>query len=84
MIPETSRRTSGSPASPFRGAQTLKNLDYAPFPEIARAIPEFNEARLRTVVDEAERAAADSGVPLAASLLVGAIGFEPTTPTVSR
>jgi hypothetical protein len=65
-----------------RGAQTLADLDYTPFPDIACAIPELNEARLHTVMDEAGKPIADSAVPPATSV-VGAIGFEPTTPTVS-
>jgi hypothetical protein len=70
-----------------RGAQTLGDLEYAPFPYIADAIPELADARLAT------RLAKAAGAPEAAivetsvippAFLVGARGFEPPTPTVSR
>jgi hypothetical protein len=65
-----------------RGAQTLGDLDYAPFPDITRAIPEL-QPRLATPSPSPEAAEPQTPVIPAASI-VGAIGFEPTTPTVSR
>jgi hypothetical protein len=65
-----------------RGAQTLNDLNYSPFPDIAHAIPELNDVRLHTAAQVAKEEAAESAMPPATSI-VGAIGFEPTTPTVS-
>jgi hypothetical protein len=70
-----------------RGAQTLSDLNYAPFPDIARAIPELSDARLATRLATATKEAIrDSAETLesSATSIVGAIGFEPTTPTVSK
>jgi integrase len=98
-----------------RGAQTLADLDYAPFPGIANAVPELRVCPSRALscaasaacaMPRAERAARLSiDVRLATTLatglgpqkvetsetrivseawVVGAIGIEPTTPTVSR
>jgi hypothetical protein len=72
-----------------RGAQTLSDLQYEPFPDISRALPELVEivdrlhTRLHTRAGEAKRAIAESPM-IPPAFLVGAIGFEPTTPTVSR
>lgn len=98
-----------------RGAQTLADLDYAPFPDISRAIPELVGCILGPATCSTARAvarsvgdalpAASKGVRLHTRLhtepegqkvetpetfavsrvwSVGAIGIEPTTPTVSR
>jgi hypothetical protein len=71
-----------------RGAQTLADLDYAPFPDIARAVPELVEirARLHTRLhtdEEAQKVEASETVMVPEAWVVGAIGVEPTTPTVS-
>jgi integrase len=69
-----------------RGAQTLADLEYGPFPDITRAIPELPPrlaTRLATPSPSSEAAESETPVIPAASI-VGAIGFEPTTPTVSR
>lgn len=63
-----------------RGAQTLGDLDYAPFPDIARAIPEL-KPRLATPSPSSEAAEPQTRVIPAASI-VGAIGFEPKSPSV--
>jgi integrase len=74
-----------------RGAQTLADLDYGPFPDISQALPELAElARLphrlpqnvAPKTPEPEGAISESGV-LPRTSLVGARGFEPPTPTVS-
>jgi integrase len=64
-----------------RGAQTLKDLAYEPFPDIAGAIPEL--PRLATSTEGAEPLGAETFVIPAASV-VGATGVEPATPTVSK
>jgi integrase len=69
-----------------RGAQTLVDLEYAPFPDISRAIPELS-MRLATPlakVPEEARAPIPETAVLPPAFLVGARGFEPPTPTVSR
>jgi integrase len=69
-----------------RGAQTLVDLEYAPFPDVSRAIPELS-GRLATPlakVEEASEAADDDSPVLPPASVVGARGFEPPTPTVSR
>ncbi len=66
-----------------RGAQTLGDLDYAPFPDIARAIPELPPrlaTRLATPSPSPEAAESETPVIPAASI-VGAIGFEPEDPS---
>jgi integrase len=72
-----------------RGAQTLGDLGYEPFPDIARAVPELPpiEPALATALattDEAEDDTDDAIVTIPGGYIVGAIGIEPTTPTVSR
>ncbi len=72
-----------------RGAQTLADLEYQPFPDIARAVPELAEilarlhTRLHTEEPPAEAVAVETP-EIPAAYLVGARGFEPPTPTVSR
>jgi integrase len=64
-----------------RGAQTLADLDYEPFPDIRGAIPEL-AVRLPTSVADSQHVFGETpAIPPA--YLVGAIGIEPTTPTVS-
>jgi hypothetical protein len=70
-----------------RGAQTLSDLEYAPFPDISHAVPELADVRLATRLAKAaeapEAAIVETSV-MPPAFLVGAIGIEPTTPTVSR
>jgi integrase len=72
-----------------RGAQTLADLDYAPFPDVSRAVPELVEkagrlaTRLATEARDPEGPTAESSV-IPEAFVVGARGFEPPTPTVSR
>ena len=70
-----------------RGAQTLADLEYAPFPDISHAIPELADARLATRLAKAAEkpypAIVETSV-IPPAFLVGARGFEPPTPTVSR
>jgi hypothetical protein len=72
-----------------RGAQTLADLGYKPFPDISGAIPELAEVTARLAIALATEASApgapipdSSAIP--SSYPVGAIGIEPTTPTVSK
>jgi hypothetical protein len=72
-----------------RGAQTLADLDYEPFPDVTNVVPELAQIRaalhtpLHTdATTEKEKAPETIKVPEA--YVVGAIGIEPTTPTVSR
>jgi integrase len=72
-----------------RGAQTLADLAYAPFPDITDAVPELVETRAPLPQTLPQEPPAPAGtvdvlpaIPLA--YVVGAIGIEPTTPTVSR
>ena len=75
-----------------RGAQTLEDLRYAPFPDISAAIPELEnatrkQARLHTRLHtESAGTKLETSETIVASeaWIVGAIGIEPTTPTVSR
>lgn len=71
-----------------RGAQTLSDLQYAPFPDVSDAVPELAKiratlaTRLAKAPDPAKKLAAEN-VATSSTSVVGAIGFEPTTPTVS-
>ena len=85
-----SERTAHEPTGDMinrydRGAQTLVDLEYAPFPDVSRAIPEL-ATRLPTplakVAEEPEGVDEES-VEVPPAFLVGARGFEPPTPTVS-
>ncbi len=69
-----------------RGAQTLSDLEYEPFPDISRAIPELYSLRLATrlATTASEEIAAIESAAIFSRHSVGAIGIEPTTPTVSR
>lgn len=72
-----------------RGAQTLADLEYAPFPDISGGIPELAPTRAQLPQELPQGGPAPSGAiaessMVSASLFVGAIGIEPTTPTVSR
>ena len=69
-----------------RGAQTLADLEYEPFPDITFAIPELPPRLATTLATEpSSSSAAVSRTPtIPAASIVGAIGFEPTTPTVSK
>jgi len=69
-----------------RGAQTLVDLQYAPFPNIARAIPELSGVRLakRLATGASQEMTAIETAAIFSRQSVGAIGIEPTTPTVSR
>jgi integrase len=69
-----------------RGAQTLADLEYGPFPDITRAIPELPPRLATTLATaSAEPVWSEAETPaIPAAFLVGAIGFEPTTPTVSK
>jgi integrase len=65
-----------------RGAQTLDDLGYPPFPDIARVMPEFRErlaTRLATGAGEAKQAVEETAV-IPEAYMVGAGGFEPPTP----
>jgi hypothetical protein len=79
----TGHELTGSMISRYdRGAQTLSDLEYAPFPDIARALPEL-PARLATEAEEMKEEA-DAIPTIPPAYVVGARGFEPPTPTVSR
>jgi hypothetical protein len=70
-----------------RGAQTLVDLGYQPFPDLTGAIPELKGVRLHTrlhTAAEEVKASIRESVATSESSLVGARGFEPPTPTVSR
>jgi hypothetical protein len=62
-----------------RGAQTLADLEYSPFPDVSRAVPELEgrlHTRLHTSDSETEALAAESAA-IPAAFFVGARGFEP-------
>jgi integrase len=72
-----------------RGAQTLADLAYEPFPDISRALPELTEiaARLHTPLHReraTQRPTIAESAAISAASSVGARGFEPPTPTVSK
>jgi hypothetical protein len=68
-----------------RGAQTLADLDYEPFPNIAHAIPELPPLPQRLhKVSASPTAATSQTAAIPSASVVGARGFEPPTPTVSR
>ena len=81
----TGHELSGDMISRYdRGAQTLGDLAYEPFPDISRAIPELvSPAPLATALatesneDEAEK---NESPALPPAYIVGARGFEPPTP----
>ena len=83
----TGHELTGSMISRYdRGAQTLADLEYAPFPDIRAAVPELRgrlHTRLHTLSED-PRAGEEATSTIPPAYLVGAIGFEPTTPTVSR
>jgi integrase len=66
-----------------RGAQTLSDLNYAPFPDISRAVPELVLPQRLPHSAPSTSAARPQTPVIPAASIVGAIGFEPTTPTVS-
>jgi integrase len=72
-----------------RGAQTLGDLEYGPFPDVSRAIAELvgKAARLATALatgSKEVRSRTAENARISAASVVGARGFEPPTPTVSR
>jgi len=66
-----------------RGAQTLADLEYEPFPDISSAIPELRGLRLATRLATTTKHTPHTQTQVP-GIIVGAIGIEPTTPTVSR
>ena len=85
----TGQEVTGDMISRYdRGAQTLTDLNYAPFPDLTLAIPELEkEARLHTRLhqtDAPQKVKTPESLNDPRACLVGAIGVEPTTPTVSR
>jgi integrase len=75
-----------------RGAQTLADLAYEPFPDISRALPELNAEAAEKAAplpqqlpqDQPEPGEApDQSAIIPMVYPVGARGFEPPTPTVS-
>jgi hypothetical protein len=84
----TGQEVTGDMISRYdKGAVMLSDLQYVPFPDISRAIPELADVRLHNRLHKAATEAVDANTGTAMdppTSSVGAIGFEPTTPTVSR
>jgi hypothetical protein len=56
-------------APPLAVVQTLSDLTYSPFPDIARAIPKLRDVRLHTAAQEAVEETAESAMPPATSVV---------------